>query len=126
MGWIKADLTELFHIHRNYELKRKRLQSLTSKKPLLRRILVKYSKREENKVRDFLHKLTTFLAKEFKEYIHGFESLEKERMFNRSKTHNRNVAKSDWKTIVRLMNYKSSIDLSTHTTQPKGAPDVVG
>jgi len=109
IGWIKIDLTGLFHTHRVYELKRKRLQSLASKKPSLRRILTKYSNREKNKVRDFLHKLTTFLAKEFKEHIHGFESLKKETMFNRSKTHNRNVAKSDWKTTVMLMSYKSSI-----------------
>ncbi|RLE92131.1 MAG: hypothetical protein DRN04_11155 [Thermoprotei archaeon] len=38
-------------------------------------MLAKYSKREKNKVRDFLHKLTTFLTKEFKEHIHGFSSI---------------------------------------------------
>ena len=36
-GWIKIDLTKLFHIHRVYELKRKRLQQKASKKPSLRR-----------------------------------------------------------------------------------------
>jgi putative transposase len=32
IGWIRKDLTKLFHIHRVYEVKRKRLQSLASKK----------------------------------------------------------------------------------------------
>jgi len=39
----------------------------------------KYSSRYRNKVKDFLHKLTTELANEFRDYEHGFENLEKER-----------------------------------------------
>jgi putative transposase len=34
-GWIRIDLTRLFHIHRVYETKRKRLQQKASKKPRL-------------------------------------------------------------------------------------------
>jgi hypothetical protein len=34
-GWIKVDLTKLFHIHRVYEIKR--FQQRASKKPSLRR-----------------------------------------------------------------------------------------
>jgi hypothetical protein len=44
-GWIRIDLTKLFHIHRVYEVKRKRLQQKASKKPPLRRVLAKYSER---------------------------------------------------------------------------------
>ncbi|MEM1674823.1 MAG: transposase [Candidatus Bathyarchaeia archaeon] len=107
LGWVRADLTELFHIHRVYELKRRRLQEKASKKPSLRRVLAKYSRRERNRARDFIHKLTTFLSREYEGYIHGFEILEKKRMFNSSKRHNREVAKSDWKTIQSFMAYKS-------------------
>ncbi|GBC73526.1 hypothetical protein HRbin04_00929 [archaeon HR04] len=108
LGWVKIDLTRLFHIHRIYELKRKRLQRLTSRKPLLKAIL-KYSKREKNRSKDFIHKLTTFLAKKFKGYAHGFEDLNKKGMFTHSRKHNRNIAKSDWKTVQTLMAYKSMV-----------------
>ncbi len=77
IGWIRIDLAKIFHVHRVYELKRKRLQSKASKKPSLRKILEKYSRRERNRAKDFLHKLTTFSAKTFKGYIHGFEDLDK-------------------------------------------------
>jgi len=110
-GWIRIDLTKLFHIHRVYEVKRKRLQRRASKKPSLRRVLAKYSKREENRARDFVHKLTTFMSRKFKGYIHGFEDLRKERMLNGSKMHNRNISKINWKTIITLMSYKSKVKL---------------
>jgi putative transposase len=111
MGWIRIDLTKLFHIHRVYEVKRKRLQQKASKKPSLKRVLAKYSKREKNRARDFVHKLTTFMSRKFKGYIHGFEDLRKERMLNGSKMHNRNISKINWKTIITLMSYKSKVKL---------------
>jgi putative transposase len=110
-GWIRIDLTRLFHIHRVYEIKRKRLQQKASKKPSLRKVLAKYSKRERNRSKDFIHKLTTFITREFEGYVHGFEDLRKNRMLNNSKKHNRNISKSDWKTIVTFMSYKSNVTL---------------
>ncbi len=107
LGWVKIDLTELFHIHRVYEIKRKKLQKKASKKPSLRKTLAKYSRREKNRTRDYIQKMTSLLAREFKGYLHGFEDLEKNRMYNYSKNHNRNISKSDWKTIQSLMAYKS-------------------
>jgi putative transposase len=107
--WIKIDLTKLLHIHRVYEVKRKRLQQRVSKKPSLRRVLAKYSEREKNRARDFVHKLTTFMSRKFKGYIHGFEDLRKERMLNSSKEHNRNISKINWKMIITLMSYKSRV-----------------
>ncbi|MBS7288783.1 MAG: hypothetical protein KIH01_08620 [Candidatus Freyarchaeota archaeon] len=86
IGWVRVDLRRLFHIHRVYELKRQRLQSKASRKPSLRRVLEKYSNRERNRVRDFIHKVTTMISKTFKDYVHGFEDLKKEKMFNKSKS----------------------------------------
>jgi transposase len=57
------------------------------------------------------HKLTTFIAMKFKGYTHGFEHLRKNRMLNGSKEHNRNISKSDWKTTVTFMSYKSKVVL---------------
>jgi putative transposase len=108
-GWIRADLTILFHIHRVYELKRKGLQQKASKKPSLRKVLAKYSKREKNRAEDFIHKLTTHMVRKFEGYIHGFEYLSKKRMLNSSREHNRNISKSDWKAIITLMGYKSKV-----------------
>jgi putative transposase len=108
-GWIKIDLTELFHIHRVYEIKRQRIQQRASRKPSLRKVLAKYSRRERNRANDFVHKLTTFIASEFKNYVHGFENLRKENMLNSSKKHNRNISKSDWRAIITLMSYKSKV-----------------
>jgi putative transposase len=106
-GWIKIDLTKLFHIHRVYEIKRRRLQQEASKKPSLRNVLEKYSKREKDRAEDFIHKLTTSITRKFKGYIHGFENLRKNRMFNGSRKHNRNISKSDWRTIITFMSYKA-------------------
>jgi putative transposase len=111
IGWIRVDLTKLFHIHRVYEIKRSRLQQVTSNKPSLRKVLDKYSKREKNRTKDLLHRITTHITDEFKGYIHGFEDLRKSRMLNGSKEHNRNVSKSDWKMIINFMNYKSNVIL---------------
>ncbi|MBS7287296.1 MAG: transposase [Candidatus Freyarchaeota archaeon] len=111
IGWIRVDLRRLFHIHRVYELKRRRLQSKASRKPSLRRVLEKYSNRERNRARDFIHKVTRVIAETFKGYVHGFEDLNKEKMLKKSRTHNRNIAKSNWRTIISLMSYKSRVRL---------------
>jgi len=92
-------------------LKRRRLQQKASKKPSLRKVLAKYSKREGNRAKDFIHKLTAFIAGKFKGYIHGFEHLGKNRMLNGSKEYNRNISKSDWRTIITFMSCKSKIVL---------------
>jgi putative transposase len=108
-GWIRIDLTKLFHIHRVYEIRRKRLQQKASKKPSIRKVLAKYSKRERNRAKDFIHKSTTFIVRKFKGYTHGFEYLRKNRMLKSSKERNRNISKSDWKTIITFISYKSKI-----------------
>jgi putative transposase len=110
-GWIRIDLTKLFHIHRIYEVKRAGLQQKASKKPSLRKVLAKYSRRERNRSKDFIHKLTTSIARELDGFVHGFEDLRKERMFNGSKKHNRDISKSGWKTIIAFMGYKSRVVL---------------
>jgi len=119
LGWIRCDLRKLYHIHRVYEVKRQRLQSIVSKKPSLRRVLTKYSMRERNRARDFTHKLTAEISKRYADYIHTFEDLEKEAMLNDSREHNRIIKKSNWKMIIALMSYKSSIVLvdSRNTTK---------
>ncbi|MHA1607477.1 MAG: zinc ribbon domain-containing protein [Candidatus Freyarchaeota archaeon] len=110
-GWIKIDLKYLYHIHRVHEIKRKKVQSIASKKHSLKSLVSRHGKREKNRVKDFIHKLTTELTKIFPNVEHGFEDLEKQGMFDKRKRHNRDVAKQNWKTIIQYMSYKSRVKL---------------
>jgi len=110
-GWIKVELGYLYHIHRVHEIKRKRIQSKASKKYSLKPIVSKHGERERNKAKDFIHKLTTQLARTFPNTEHGFEDLKKRGMYNKRKKHNRDITKQNWKTIIQYMNYKSKIKL---------------
>ncbi|MEM2168958.1 MAG: transposase, partial [Candidatus Bathyarchaeia archaeon] len=84
------DLKSLYHIHRVYEDKRRRIQRLSRLKPeTSKRLLKKYSRRERNRAKDFMHKLTTQIARELKEKNCGaiLENLKgiKRRILNGSK-----------------------------------------
>jgi len=70
-----------------------------------------YKRREKNRAKDFVHKLTKEISREFKNYVHGFEDLRKKNMFNYSRTHNRRIAKTNWKMITSFMSYKSKVKL---------------
>lgn len=122
-GWIKVDLKLLYTLHITYENKRRKIQSLSKTKPkTAKRLMEKYSKRYRNKVKDFLHKLTTKLAEEFKDYELGFENLDKQGMYNDRRTHNRVISKQNWKQIVFLMSYKSRIKLLNPKNSTKTCP----
>ncbi|MEM3576473.1 MAG: transposase [Thermoproteota archaeon] len=111
-GEIKRyDLRELYHIHRTYETKRQRIQKLSKFKPLTsKRLLEKYSKREENRAKDFMHKLTTSIAEELKEKNCGaiMERLKsvKYRILNHSKKMNRKLSKWNARTFQFMLEYK--------------------
>ena len=61
----RFDLRELYHIHRVYEEKRRKIQKLSKTKPkTAKKLMQKYSKREKNRAKDFMHKLTTTIARE--------------------------------------------------------------
>ncbi|MEM0219333.1 MAG: transposase [Thermoproteota archaeon] len=111
-GEIKRyDLKELYHIHRTYETKRQRIQKLSRLKPeTSKRLLEKYSKREKNRAKDFMHKLTTQIAMELKEKNCGaiLENLKgiKRRILNDSKDMNRKLSKWNARTFQFMLEYK--------------------
>ena len=107
-GWIKVDLSPLYHIHRVHEIKRKNAQA--SKKHSLKHTVSKHGRREKNRAEDFVHKLTTQIAKMFK-CAHAFEKLDKKGMFSKRRKHNREISKQNWRTIVQYMSYKSEVEL---------------
>jgi len=108
---MKIDLIKLYHIHRVHEIKRKKAQSIASKKHSVKLIVTRHGEREKSRAKDFVHKLTTELANKFPDAIHGFEDLDKSGMYDRSKKHNRDINKQNWKQIVQCMSYKSEIKL---------------
>ncbi|MEM3790929.1 MAG: IS200/IS605 family accessory protein TnpB-related protein, partial [Thermoproteota archaeon] len=111
-GEIKRyDLRELYHIHRTYETKRQRIQKLSKIKPeTSKRLLEKYSKREENRAKDFMHKLTTATVRELKEVRSGaiLEDLKniKEKVLRKSKENNRKLSKWNARTFQFMLEYK--------------------
>ncbi|MEM3790555.1 MAG: transposase [Thermoproteota archaeon] len=127
-GEIKRyDLRELYHIHRTYETKRQRIQKLSKIKPLTsRRLLEKYSKREENRAKDFMHKLTTATVRELKEIRSGaiLEDLKniKEKVLRKSKENNRKLSKWNARTFQFMLEYKLKwLNLPTKYVNPKNS-----
>jgi putative transposase len=74
-------------------------------------VVSKHGKREMNRARDYVHKLTTHLTRAFPVALHGFENLEKQGMYSKSRKHNRDIAKQNWKQIIQYMDYKTKIKL---------------
>jgi len=110
IGVVKKSIRELYRIHITYHNKRRKVQKMLNKNPKqARRLLKKINKREKDKVRDFIYKFTTELAREFSDYIHVFEDLNKEVMYNRSKKHNRSIALHNWRRIVEVLKYKVKV-----------------
>jgi len=122
-GWIKIDLSKLYHIHRVHEIKRKIVQSVASRKFMVKGKVFRHGEREKNRAKDYVHKLTTTLTRMFPNVVHGFEDLNKAGMFNDLREHNRDIAKQNWKQIVSFMSYKSEIKLvdprNTSSTCPR-------
>lgn len=107
----RYDLRKLYHIHRTYEVKRQTIQRLSKFKPKTsRRLLKKYSNRERNRAKDFMHKLTTQIAKKLEESNTGavMEKLKgiKHRILNGSRTQNRKLSKWDARAFQFMLEYK--------------------
>ncbi|MEM2374562.1 MAG: transposase [Thermoproteota archaeon] len=111
-GEVKRyDLRELYHVHRVYEVKRQRMQKLSKIKPLTsKKLLKKYSGREKSRAKDFMHKLTTQIARGLKEKNCGaiLEDLKgvKRRILNGSKDMNRKLSKWNARTFQFMLEYK--------------------
>ena len=108
---VRFDLRELYHTHRVYEEKRKRIQKLSKIKPkTAKKLMQKYSKRERNRARDIMHKITTTIARELVSIKHGaiLEDLRniKDRILNGSKDLNRKLSKWNCRIFQFMLEYK--------------------
>jgi putative transposase len=107
----RFDLRKLYHIHRAYEAKRQRIQKLSKLKPKTsRRLLQRYSKREKNRAKDSLHKLTIEIAKKLGEVNSGaiMEKLKgiKYSILNGSRKQNRKLSKWNARDFQFMLEYK--------------------
>ena len=108
----RFDTRELYHIHRVYELKRRKIQRISAwNKKLSERLLKKYSGREKNRAKDFLHKLSNKIVEIAKKKQMGIilEDLNgiKERIVNGSKELNRKLSKWNARELQRMIEYKA-------------------
>jgi len=108
---VRYDLRNLYHIHRVYEAKRQRIQRLSELKPKAsEKLMQKYSRREKNRAGDFMHKLTTAIARELERTRSGaiMERLKglKYRVLNGSRGQNRKLSKWNARTFQSMLEYK--------------------
>ncbi|NJD78252.1 MAG: transposase [Candidatus Methanoperedens sp.] len=109
-GWMVIDIKELHTAHIACDNKRRRINRIAAKKLKAgKRLKAKYSQREKNRIEQILHRITNKLSSMGSK--HGFEDLDKKGMFKKSKKWNRELSSTDWKTIVKHMDYKSSVEL---------------
>jgi len=108
---VKFDLKGLYHIHRVYEEKRRKIQKLSKTKPkTAKKLMRKYSKREKNRARDLMHKITATIARELVSIKHGviLEDLRniKDRILDGSNDLNRKLSKWNCRTFQFMLEYK--------------------
>ncbi|NJE06982.1 transposase [Thermococcus sp. M39] len=108
----RFDTRELYHIHRVYEEKRQKIQKISAwNKRLSEELLKKYSSRERNRAKDFLHKLANKIVEIAREKQVGIilEDLNgiKERVLKGSKSSNRKLSKWNARELQRLIEYKA-------------------
>lgn len=108
---VRFDLKKIYHIHRVYEEKRRRIQKLAKTKPkTAKRLMQKYSKREKNRAKDIMHKITTKIAEELASIKHGaiLEDLKniKGRILKGSKNLNRKLSKWNCRMFQFMLEYK--------------------
>jgi len=115
-GVIKYDLRDLYHIHRVYEEKRRRIQALRKTHPRRsKRLMEKYGRRERNRTKDFLHKLTTKIVGELASLNYGIilEDLNgiKERTAKKGRANKkirRRLSKWNARTFQFMLAYKAA------------------
>jgi len=108
---VRYDLKKLYHIHRVYEEKRRKIQRLSKHKPkTAKRLMEKYSRRERNRAKDFMHKLTGKIVEELVKVKSGaiLEDLKgiKDDVLNKSKKLNRKLSKWNARTFQFMLEYK--------------------
>ena len=123
----RYDMKGLYHIHRVYEAKRRRIQKLAKFKPKTsKKLLRRHSRRERDRARDFMHKLTAKIANRLKQANSGaiMERLKgiKQRILISSRKQNRKLSKWSARTFQSMLEYKLMwAGLPVKYVDPKGS-----
>ena len=108
---VRFNLRELYHVHRVYEEKRRKIQKLSkTKSKTAKKLMKKYSKREKNRAKDIMHNITTTIVRELASTKSGviLEDLRyiKDRILNGGKNLNRKLSKWNCRTFQFMLEYK--------------------
>ncbi len=109
--FVTFSIKELYSLKYGMELKRSKIQSFASKhdkkgKELLR----KYSHRERNRVRDYIHKFVNKLLEMYPLTTFAVEKLNKQEMFRDANENlSKKISKTVWKTVHSVLKYKAPL-----------------
>jgi putative transposase len=98
-GWVRIDTRGLASAHIATFHRRRTLQRM-AKSRSVRRVLQKCCRRERNRARK--HQVEIARVMRQVAGLNGFEALDKERLYRKSRVWNRRVARTDWRGIRRL------------------------
>ncbi|WP_287689992.1 transposase [Metallosphaera javensis (ex Sakai et al. 2022)] len=109
--FITISLKQLYSLKYVMQMKRAKVQSIASKKLKGgRRLLMKYSHRERNRVNDLINKLANFILELYNNHVLVFERLNKQGMFDdASASLSRKLSRTVWRKLVNTLKYKASL-----------------
>ncbi|WP_287689565.1 transposase [Metallosphaera javensis (ex Sakai et al. 2022)] len=109
--FITISLKQLYSLKYVMQMKRAKVQSVASKKLKGgRRLLMKYSHRERNRVNDLINKLANFILELYNNHVLVFEKLNKQGMFgNASESLSKKLSRTVWRKLVNTLKYKAPL-----------------
>ncbi|WWQ61748.1 transposase [Sulfolobus tengchongensis] len=109
--FVTVSLKQLYSLKYTMQRKRSKVQSLASKKfKAGKRLLVKYSHREKNRVNDLVHKLANLILCLYHHHVLVFEKLNKQGMFeDANDSLSRKLSKTVWRKLINVLKYKASL-----------------
>ena len=122
-GTFRIDLSEVKRIHHAYFEIRRRIQAKFHDKPrLMRKLLAKYSKREQNRIRDLLHKAAkqvVDIAGDRGIVMENLNGIRKRIRYGRKM--NRRLHSWPFRRLQLYIDYKAKLaGLPVHYVNPKG------
>ncbi len=109
--FVTFSLRELYSLKFGMELKRGRIQSFASKHGRKGKVLSrKYSHRERNRVRDYVHKFVNELLEMYPVTTFAVEKLNKQDMFQDANDRlSKKISRTVWRSIHRALKYKAPL-----------------
>jgi len=109
--FVAFSLRELYSLKFGMELKRGRIQSFASKHGRKGgKLMEKYSHRERNRVRDYVHKFVNKLLEMYPVTTFAIEKLNKQEMFQDADDKlSKRISRTVWRSIHRVLKYKAPL-----------------